>query len=158
MCHPHATSTRIVATPRGPGTVTMSRVATAVIDGAAGAEMSAPCDGSGQRHGRGLVGREVTDTARSARGLSVDTRCRLSVVDEPPRVLCPVSRPSCGYETGRVGGTTMKRTVGTTDQVVRDILTLANVALVIAGFAGFPSGGHSVIVDATLVVATAPGY
>ena len=52
----------------------------------------------------------------------------------------------------------MKKTVGSSDKVVRGVLAI--VALVIAGFAGFSSawGIVLVIVAAVLVVTAATGY
>ena len=58
----------------------------------------------------------------------------------------------------REKGITMKKTVGSTDKVVRGVLSI--VLLVIAGFAGFSSawGIVLVIVAAVLVVTAATGY
>ena len=52
----------------------------------------------------------------------------------------------------------MKKTVGSTDKIVRGVLTIA--ALIVAGFAGFSSvwGIVLVIVAAVLVVTAATGY
>ena len=60
-----------------------------------------------------------------------------------------------GYEAER---TAVKKTVGSTDKVVRGILAIA--ALIVAGFAGFSSvwGIVLVIVAAVLVVTAATGY
>ena len=60
-----------------------------------------------------------------------------------------------GYKSER---TTMKKTVGSADKVVRGIIAIA--ALIVAGFAGFSSvwGIVLVIVAAIMVVTASSGY